>query len=115
MNNSNILQNFKNAIRDNDNVTFDSILSSSPNKTILGEGLVTAGGDGRITMIARLLEAGADINYQSNTLNRTPLFEAVFGFRPRTTLYLLQHGASKTIIDKMNRTPEHQHCRNIFS
>lgn len=106
MNNSNVIEKFKTAIRDNDSLTFDSILSSSPNKTILGEGLVAAAYNGKIGIIERLLEAGADINYQSSSLNRTPLFSAVFNFRPNTTLYLLQHGASKTIVDKMNRTPE---------
>lgn len=65
--------------------------------------LITAAVFGKTEMAKKLLDAGADINFQNND-GSTALITAAFFCRPEIVQLLLEKGADKTIKNKYNTT-----------
>ena len=82
----------------------------------LGEALIKAAERGKTKQVEKLLDLGADVNYQSTTgySRMSALHRAANQNHPRTVLLLLSRGANPKIKDNHGGTPLHYAVTGLF-
>lgn len=83
-----------NAVLKGNHNLVQAILNKNPPQSHLNQALLNAAGNGRLVMVRKLLNKGANINHKNNT-NLSPLISASIGGYTNVAKELLNRGASR--------------------